>query len=151
MTILKKVSMEKKFRFLEHTADMYIESEGKNLETAFSNVAIGLGFMIVTSDNVAKKVEKKIKVEAEDKQALLFDFLSKFLIFQDADSLIFHDVKVEKIEEKKGRLKLIASAWGEKFNSKKHDEGTHVKAITYHHMDIRKEKDKYVVKVLVDI
>jgi SHS2 domain-containing protein len=140
-----------KFKFLEHTADMYIEAEGKTLEEAFSNVAVGLGFMIISSDNVAKKVEKKIEVESEDKQALLFDFLSKFLIFQDAESLVFHKVKVEKIEEKKGKLHLVARAWGEKFNPKKHKEGTQVKAITYHYMAIKRERDKYVVKVLVDI
>jgi SHS2 domain-containing protein len=141
----------KKFRFLEHTADMYIEADGKNIKEAFSNVAVGLGFMIISSDNVAPKTEKKIDVESEDEQSLLFDFLSQFLIFQDAKSLVFHKVTVEKIEEKKGKLHLVAKAWGEKYNPKKHEEGTHVKAITYHYMNIKKGKDKVTVKVLVDI
>lgn len=141
----------KKFRFLEHTADMYIESWGNSLEEAFENAAIGLGFMIVVSDNVEPKVEKTIEVEAEDEKALLFDFLSQFLIFQDAESLIFHKVKVEKIEKRNSKLHLVAKAWGEKFNPEKHEEGTHVKAITYHYMEIKREKNKYLIKVLVDI
>lgn len=143
--------MMKKFRFLEHTADMYIEAWGGTLEEAFENTAVGLGFTIVISDNVEPKIEKEIKTESENKEALLFDFLSKFLIFQDAENLIFHKVHVEKIEEKNGRWYLKAKAWGEKFNPKKHEEGTHIKAITYHYMEIKKEKNKYKVKVLVDI
>ncbi|MCD6576333.1 MAG: archease [Nanoarchaeota archaeon] len=141
----------KGFKFTEHTADMYIESWGNTLEEAFANAAMGLGFMIVVSDNVDPKIEKEIEVESEDLQSLLFDFLSQFLIFQDAEGLIFHKVKVEKIEEKDGKWHLKAKAWGEKFNPEKHEEGTHVKAITYHYMEIKKEKDKYNIKVLVDI
>ena len=141
----------RKFRFLEHTADMYIEAWGRTLKEAFENTAVGLGFIIVPSDNVEPKVEKKINVESEDEQALLFDFLSNFLIFQDAEELIFHRVKVEKIEKKSGKYHLAARALGEKFDSEKHEEGTHVKAITYHYMEIKKEKNKYKIKVLVDI
>ena len=141
----------RKFRFLERTADMYIEAWAKTLREAFENTAVGLGFIIVPSDNVEPMVEKEIKVESEDKQALLFDFLSNFLIFQDAEGLVFHKVKVEKIEKKRGKYHLAAKAWGEKFDSKKHEEGTHVKAITYHYMEIKKENDKYKIKVLVDI
>jgi SHS2 domain-containing protein len=142
---------KKGFEFLEHTADMYIVGYGKTLAEAFANTAVGLGFMIVSSDNVKPEIKKSIKVEAEDNQALLFEFLSKFLYFQDADSLIFHKVKVEKIEEKNGKWSLIATAWGEKFDDKRHETGTHVKAITYHYIEIGKEKGKYKVKVLVDI
>ena len=143
--------VEKKFEFLEHTADVYIVGHGKTLGEAFANTAVGLGFLIIVSNNVEPEVEKKIEVEAEDKQALLFDFLSQFLIFEDAESLIFHKVEVEKIEEKDGKWHLTAKAWGEKFNSKKHETGTHVKAITYHRMEFIEEKDKYKIKVLVDI
>ena len=141
----------RKFKFLEHTADMYIESWGKTLEECFENSAIGLGFVIVSSDNVGESIKRKIEVVAEDRQALLFDFLSQFLIFQDADGLVFHKVKVEKIEKKEDKWHLSAEAWGEKFDPKKHEEGTHIKAITYHYMDIKKEEGRYIIDVLIDI
>lgn len=141
---------KKKFEFLEHTSDIYIEGYGETLEEAFGNTAIGLGHLIVTSSNVEKNICKKIEVSSEDLESLLFDFLSKFLVFQDAESLIFHYVKVEKISKNKG-WHLTAKAFGEKFDPKKHEEGTHVKGITYHGMEIKKEKDEYKIKVLVDI
>ncbi len=147
----KSVVMTRKFKFTEHSADVYIETSGNNLEEAFSSIAIGLGFLIIESDNVDDKVEKKIIVESEDMESLLFDFLSEILIFQDAESLIFHNVIVEKIEKNKGIWSLIAKAKGEKFNPKKHKQGTHVKAITYHNMEIKNQKGKFKVRVLVDI
>ena len=143
--------MTKKFKFTEHTADMYIEAHGASLEETFSNIAIGLGFLIIESDNVEEKIEKKIMVESEDIESLLFDFLSEILIFQDAESLIFHNVVVEKIEKKEKLWSLIAKIKGEKFNPKKHKQGTHVKAITYHNMEIKKQREKFKVRVLVDI
>jgi SHS2 domain-containing protein len=143
--------MEKRFKFLEHSADVYIESYGTSLEEAFQNAAIGLGFLIVESDNVKPVKMQTIEVESEDKQALLFDFLTQILIYQDSESLIFHNIKVKKIEQKDGKWQLKAVAEGEEFNPDKHEEGTSVKAITYHYMEIEEAKDKYRIKVLVDI
>ncbi len=143
--------MERKFKFTEHTADTYIEASGSNLKEVFSNIAEGLGFLIIESDNVDEGIEKKIEVSAEDKKSLLFDFLSQLLIFQDSESLVFHNVHVEKIEKKENKWFLTAKAKGEEFNPEKHEQGTHVKAITYHNMKIEKEKETFKVRVLVDI
>ena len=143
--------MERKFKFTEHTADTYIEASGNNMEEAFSNIAVGLGFLMVESDNVDEKIQKKIEVSAEDKESLLFDFLSELLILQDSEGLVFHHVCVERIEKKVDGWFLTAKAKGEKFNPEKHEQGTHVKAITYHDMRIEEEKETFKVKVLVDI
>jgi len=136
-----------KFKFLEHTADQYIEAYGKTLEEAFENCALGLEETMTDTSKVKPKIEKKIEIEAEDDKALLFDFLTQFLIFHDAENMLFSEIKVHKIEE--GKLK--ATAKGEEYDPKRHESKTHVKAITYHEMDIKKEKDKYIVRVLVDI
>ena len=108
-----------------------------------------LGFFLIFT--IRTYLQDKIEVEAEDKKALLFDFLSKFLYYQDAESIMFHDIKVEKIEQKDGKWSISAIAKGEEFDPKKHDQGTHVKAITYRNMEIEESKDKYRIKYLVDI
>ena len=71
---------EERFKFLEHSADVYIESYGKSLEEAFQNAAIGLGFLIIESDNVEPSQERKIEVEAEDKKALLLDSVDAYYL-----------------------------------------------------------------------
>ena len=139
----------KKFEFLEHTADIYIQAYGKTLKQAFEHCALGLNQQIVDLKNVEKKVFKKIKVKAEDLQSLLIDFLSKFLYFLDVDGLVFSEVKITKFDKKNFSIEAIAK--GEKFDLKKHEEGCHVKAITYHDLTIKKKKDIWVIKVLIDI
>ena len=96
-------------------------------------------------------VEKKIIVEAEDKEALLFDFLSEFLYIFDVDELVFGQICVSKIEKIKDKYKLYATLKGEKFNLDKHDVGIEVKAITYSFLTIE-EKHKYtVINIVFDI
>ena len=143
--------MMKRFKFLEHTADVFIEAYGKDLIEAFQNTAIGLGYLYVESENVEPKEEKKIIVESEDEKSLLFDFLNNIITFHDADNLIFHEVVVENIMEKDGNFYLTAKLKGEQYDSNKHEQGTVAKAVTYHEMEIKKEKDKYTIKVLIDI
>ncbi|MBR9682318.1 MAG: archease [Candidatus Aenigmarchaeota archaeon] len=135
-----------KFKFIEHTADVGIEAWGDDLAEAFENAAIGL-FEIMTDTSKVEQTEKReFEVESEDKQSLLYDFLEKFLILRDSEGLMFSKFKVS-IEGNK----LKAEAWGEEFNSEKHESKTEVKAITYMDMQVGKKDDKHFVRVIVDI
>lgn len=142
----------KKFRFLEHTADIFIEGNGKTLAEAFQNTALGLQTLIAEDlKKIKPKIEKKIKIQSEDEQALVVDFLGQFLVFHDAENLVFSKIKVESIKESKGKLILKAAAKGEHYDPKRHGHGTVAKAITYHEMEIKKKKGIYSIKVLIDI
>ena len=92
---------EKGFRFLEHTADVRVESWGKDLKDAFEQMAYGLMTTITPDLNkISIKSEKTIKITAEDKEALLFDFLSEFLFIFDVEGLVFKEIKVRNIQAK---------------------------------------------------
>jgi len=140
------------YRWLDHTADVLIHSWGKGLESAFEQTAYGL-METITPDlsKISIEVEKKIKIEAEDKEALLFDFLSEFLFIFDVEDLVFSEVKVHSIELIEGRYELRASLKGEIFNKDKHEVGTEVKAITYSFLEINEGTDKVDIKMVFDI
>jgi SHS2 domain-containing protein len=142
--------MIRKFRFLPHTADVYIEAFGKDLEETFANTALGLENIITNTKNVRPNIEKEINIQAEDEKALLFDFLTQFLILHDAENLVFSKIVVKKIYTSNNRLVLEASAWGEPFDPKKHESGTYVKAVSYMEMEIEKKR-RVRIKVLIDI
>jgi len=137
------------FKFLPHVADVYIQASGKTLEQAFADCALGLEQTMVEIKDIKPEIEKKFEIESEDEKSLLFDFLSQFLVFHDVENLIFSEVKVESIK-KNEKFKLKAVAKGEVFDSKKHRQNTLVKAITYHEMEIKKDKE-FIIKVLIDI
>lgn len=142
---------ELRFKFLPHTADVYVEAYGKNLEEAFANTALGMENIITKTAKVSAKVKRDIAVISEDEKALLFDFLTQFLILHDAENLVFSSIRVESIKSADGKLALKAVVSGEPFDKKRHEFGTYVKAVSYMQMEIKKEKGKVTIKVLVDI
>ncbi|MEM4679195.1 MAG: archease, partial [Candidatus Jordarchaeales archaeon] len=82
------------FRFLEHTADVKIEAEGKTLEEAFEEAARGLYELMTDISKVTPVVEKKIEVEGSDLENLLYNWLEEFIYLTDSERLVFSDFKV---------------------------------------------------------
>lgn len=139
------------FRFLEHTADVKIEAEGKTLEEAFEEAAKGLYELMTDTSKITPVVEKKIEVEGSDLENLLYNWLEEFIYLTDSEQLVFSEFKVRKITREDGRYRLVATAKGEKFNPNKHESKTCVKAATYHEMEIDIKKDKARLVFVLDI
>jgi SHS2 domain-containing protein len=140
------------FRFLDHTADVQVECWGSSLEEAFSQCALSL-MTVITPDlsKITPSFEKDIWVSAEDKESLLFDFLSEFLYIFDVEELVFSDIWVVYINRTQLGYEMKAIMKGEKFNKEKHEIGTEVKAITYSFMEINETLEGTNLKVVFDI
>ncbi|GAG95800.1 unnamed protein product, partial [marine sediment metagenome] len=129
-----------------------VRSWGPSLEEAFSQTAYSLMTTITPNLNkITVKVERKMTVEAEDIEALLFDFLSEFLYIFDVEELIFNQIYVHQIERLNDKFKLFATLKGEKFDLDKHEIGTEVKAITYSFLNIEKKHESTIIDIVFDI
>ena len=140
------------FKFIDHTADVQVNSWGRDLKEAFAQTAYSL--MATISPDLKKinpKIEKTLIIKAEDKEALLFDFLSEFLFIFDVEDLVFSEIKVEYIKNINNHYELKASLKGEKFDKSKHELGIEVKAITYSFMNIEEKKNKVEIDITFDI
>jgi len=140
------------FEFRDHTADVQVRSWGSSLEEAFSQTAYSL--MTTITPNLKKItpiVEREIIVEAEDKEALLFDFLSEFLYIFDVDELVFNQICVHSIEKFNDNYKLRATLKGETFDLDKHEIGIEVKAITYSFLNIEEKHESTIIDIVFDI
>jgi SHS2 domain-containing protein len=140
------------FEFRDHTADVQVRSWGSSLEEAFSQTAYSL-MATITPDlkKITTKVERKITIKAEDKEALLFDFLSEFLYIFDVDELVFNQIYVSKIEKSNDNYMLQATLKGEKFDLDKHEIGIEVKAITYSFLNIEEKHESTIIDIVFDI
>lgn len=134
----------KKYRFLEHTADIKFQAEGKTLAESFENSALALKEVMFGKIKIESKIKKNIKVEAKDLQGLLYRFLEQFLYLLDAESFIFSKVKV-----KISGLKLEAEITGDSASNYKYTND--VKAITYNQMFVKKEKGGFITQVVLDV
>ena len=140
------------FEFRDHTADVQVRSWGSSLEEAFSQTAYSLMATITPNLNkIIPKVERELTIEAEDKEALLFDFLSEFLYIFDVDELVFNQINVHSIEKFNDNYKLLATLKGEKFDLDKHEIGIEVKAITYSFLNIEEKHESIIIDIVFDI
>jgi len=139
-----------KYKFLEHTADTKFQAFGKTLEESYSNAAIAMFEVITKPEKIKKKITKKIKVKAKDKEALLYKWLEELLFLFDTEFFVLNSVKKMEIEEKEGKYTLKAEIIGDKFKDKYELHGS-VKAVTYNEMFVKEEKGKVIVQVVLDI
>ena len=133
-----------KFKFLKHTADVKFQAFGKSLNEVFENSALALAETMTKGAGIKSKFKRKFFIKEKDDVALLQKFLEEFLFLLDAENFILASCKV-KIEDNK----LEAEVKGDKASSYKFNND--VKAVTYNEMQVKKEKNKYVCQVVLDV
>jgi SHS2 domain-containing protein len=133
----------KKFEFFEHTADILFKAYGENVNEVFENAALAM-FHTMSDNKIDAKLKKKFKVKGKDYESLLYNFLEEFLILIDTDDFFLSSVKV-KIKD----FTLEAEAVGD--SVKNYEMNIDVKAVTYNNMFVKKEKEKWVAQVVLDV
>lgn len=141
----------KKFEFLEHTADVYIASYGKNIEEAFENAASAMFEVMTDTKNITPRLEDSITVEAKDEFALLYNWLETLLVIFETKNRLYSKFKIFSFKKNSDSFIIKAKAWGEFFNPKKHVQKVGVKAVTYHRMEIIKKSDEVTLEFILDI
>uniref|UniRef100_A0A3Q3VM89 Protein archease n=1 Tax=Mola mola TaxID=94237 RepID=A0A3Q3VM89_MOLML len=130
--------INKKYEYLDHTADVQIHSWGGSLEEAFEQCAMGMFGYMTDTETVEPLDTVDVKSEGEDMESLLFHFLDDWL-YKFSAELFFVP-----------RVSFFVSHWGEEFSVGKHPQGTEVKAITYSAMQIH-DTEKPEIFAIVDI
>ena len=140
--------MQKKYEFLEHTADAKFRAYGNNLEEAFSNAALAMT-SIIADGKVKPVIMANITVLGKDQKALLYNFLEEFLFLIDTENIFLSEIKKIKISKKNEEFALEATISADDIkNYKTHGD---IKAVTYNEMEINEEKNNCMVQVVVDI
>ncbi len=136
-----------KYQHIDHTADVGIQIFGDTLKELFENAALGLFDIIANLENVSPVVERKIDVEASDREALLVSWLSElnFLFFTKRE--IYKEFVIESLID----FTLRAKVRGERIDYDRHEIFTEVKAVTYHHLYIKETPGGWEAQVIFDL
>ena len=135
-----------KYEFIEHTADVEFRAYGKTLMEVFTNAAIA-----TTKSIYEKEIKEdrgiKIEVEGRDLESLLYNFLEELIILFDSEGFLVSNVKKMKIDEEEKTLScvLIGDSEGS------YEIFSHIKAITYNEMFVRKENGVWICQVTLDV
>lgn len=132
------------FEILEHTADVGVRGWGKTLEQAFAQATRGL-LDIVGVWKPGPGERESIHVQAHDLGALLVDWLGEILYLQDTRDVVVGGLEVSSVDD--GR----AVGWVELAPRPNEIEGTAVKAITYHQLEVAERDGGWVAQVFLDI
>ncbi len=135
------------YKFLSHTADVKFQARGETIEQAFSQAADALKESICRDIKVRENKKKEISVKGNDLEGLLYNFLEEFLFLLDAEDFLLAGIENIKID--KQNFKLSATIIGDKASNYKFSN--HVKAITYNEMFVKKQKNKWIVQVVIDV
>ena len=138
------------FKFLEHMTDAEIEAYGESLDEAFRNAGLATEETMVSVSTIRPIIKKIIKLQAKDLESLLYSWLESLITLQDTENLLFSkfSCSVKKIES---GYELESLCYGEKFDSKRHEQKTAIKAPTYHDMKIIQGRKRVKMKFLLDL
>ncbi len=132
-------------------SDVYVEVKARNLKEAFEEAGKAV-FDTMTDLKKISPIEKcDIKLAAEDREALLFDWLGELIYIFDTTNLLFSKIKIKEIKETKQKLELIGELIGEKFDPEKHEIRMEIKAPTYSLMEINVSSDLVILRFVLDI
>ncbi len=142
-----KDTTEKKYEYLEHTADVKFKAYGKSLEEQFANAALAFYNVLTDTTKIVKKQNKSISTSGTDLKALLYNFLEELLFLMDTERFLLNSLTSININRMNGKYVVSALLSGDKDANNSYETHGDIKAITYAEMEITPE----YVQVVLDI
>ncbi len=135
------------YELFEHTADLGLRVRAADLAGVFVEAGRALFAAIVENPKeIRPQLTEEIRLEAEEPELLLFDWLRELLYLFDARHLVFNGFQVTI-----DKNRLTCQVQGEPFDRGRHIPMHEVKAITYHGLRLEREDGGWVAEVIVDI
>ncbi|HIJ06013.1 MAG: Uncharacterized protein XE11_0690 [Methanomicrobiales archaeon 53_19] len=133
------------FEELEHTADVRIRIRAESYEELFTLASDAL-FGILYSGDCRPILEKTIQVTGENREELLWEFLSELLFISEVEFFVVCETRVRFTGNG-----LEATIRGEIFDQERHGGGREVKGISYSGLFIRKTDTMICSEIIFDI
>jgi SHS2 domain-containing protein len=134
------------FRFVTGaTSDVSWEANGKTLKEVFENSAVALFTVMCKIEKVKPEKKKGFEIAGEDTDELLLNWLQALIASVDIDGMFYSEFEISQIT----KTSLKAECRGEPITPGKGN--TVVKAVTYHNFELKKTKEGYTARIVVDI
>jgi SHS2 domain-containing protein len=142
--------MNKKFEFLEHTADTKIRAYGETLEEAFTNAVLATTTVMTNPAVIKEKITKKVKITSSNEKSLLYDFLEEIILLLDTEGLLIKKTKNLQIKKNNEKYELTCELIGD-YVKQGYEVHSTIKAITYSEMEITQKENQYIIQIVHDL
>jgi SHS2 domain-containing protein len=129
------------FEEIAHTADLQIIAYGTTLEELFTNAGKGMYQVIGALPGGVSKKSASISFKENDHESLLIAYLQELLFLADHGSMALEPRLNISLTELSGIIPLYSLL----------SINTEIKAVTYHEMEIFKEKGVFRTKITFDV
>ena len=133
------------FEEISHTADVKIRARALTLDALFTDAFLALMQVVYGTDRKPGTIIE-IRIESDNIESLLCDFLSEVLFIAEVEGRVFSLAEITI-----DGLHLTAILNGELFDPLRHSGGTEVKGISYSGLVIQKDANGYMLDILFDV
>jgi len=139
------------YRYLEDVAlaDIAFEAEGGTLAALFEACALATTEVMADPATIRPVQARRLTLDAETLEALLYDWLAEIVWLKDAEGLLFSRFAAEV--EAGDRPRLAATLWGEPIAAGRTALRADVKAVTYHLFAIERIDGGWRARVVLDV
>lgn len=138
--------MQQPFEILEHPADIGFRAWGGTLEELFENAALAMFSLACELGNVEEKETRTVEASGAETETLLYAWLAELLGLAEAERLVFRRAKVSFAGER-----VCGTVYGEPFDHARHHSGTHIKAVTFHQLYVKRSGEGWCAQVFLDL
>ncbi|MFQ5398460.1 MAG: archease [Anaerolineae bacterium] len=132
------------FEVVDHTADWALRIYGRDLPDLLIQAALGMGSLLVADlDSVPLTVRRTVSLQAMDRESLLVGWLSELAYWAEEERLIFRQFELCDVSE----TRLQGTAYG----GQAAELQKHIKAVTYHNLDIQQTETGLVTTIVFDV
>jgi len=134
-------------REIEHTADLGLEIEAPTLPVLFERAGLAMLALMVDIAAVEPRERIELAVAADDRVALLHDWLQAILVRFETEGFAFAELAVEEVTERSAR------GWGagERVDPARHRIHTEIKGVSYHELAVRETAAGWCARVIFDV
>jgi len=138
------------YRFLPDVAlaDIAFEAESDSVDGLFETCALAITDIMVDPKTLRATTKRKLSLQSENLDRLLYDFMTELIVLKDVDSLLFGDFDIKVTAD---GTSLEAVAKGEPIDRERHSLRNDVKAVTMHLFGVRRQGRSWKTTVVLDI
>ena len=137
---------------IDHTADAGIEVWAESFSDLMLCAGMAISEMTTNINSMSYEEEHIIVVEEEELDLLLVEFLKELIFLQETKDFIPLRFKNPKHFPAGKTMVFSVTAMGGKWIEGKHESLTHIKAVTYHDLQVRCNNSKdWYARVIFDL
>jgi SHS2 domain-containing protein len=138
------VTNNQAFEEIEHTADWALRIRGRTWPEFLVNAAQGMtSLMLAEPTAIPLAVERSITLEAIDAESLLVNWLSELAYWAEAEKLLFAEFQLTQISLTFLQAKVVGGPVAQLQK--------HIKAVTYHNLEIGQGPAGFEATVVFDV